>query len=132
MLDTSTVSMKCMPSYVYNPRSVGLSLALSSRSQIGWVKAPVPTMVMPFSLHHRAMFSTSISRLVARLYFEWRWRSAMIRTDRRPGGMDFPTDPPRSRASPPDRPVRPKEQVGYGAAVDRAADAPPSQRASTP
>src|SRR3989337_3620060 len=119
MLDTSTVSMKCMPSYVYNPRSVGLSLALSSRSQIGWVKSPVPTMVMPLILHHRAMFSTSISRLVARLYFEWRWRSAMIRTERRPGGTDFPTHSLRSRASPPDRSGRRTGLGGYGGGLDR-------------
>src|SRR3989304_1546955 len=126
MLLTSTVSMKCTPPKVYNPRSVGLSLALSSRSQIGWVKSPVPTMVMPLILHHRAMFSTSISRLVARLYFEWRWRSAMIRTDRRPGGTDFLTDSLRSRASPPDRSGRRTGLVGYGAAFERATDAPPS------
>src|SRR4030067_98913 len=63
MLLTSTVSMKCPPPKVYSPRSVGLSLAFSSRSQIGWVKSPVPTMVMPLTLHHRAILSTSLSRL---------------------------------------------------------------------
>src|SRR3989337_4083741 len=128
MLDTSTVSMKCMPSYVYNPRSVGLSLALSSRSQIGWVKSPVPTMVMPLILHHRAMFSTSISRLVARLYFEWRWRSAMIRTETRPRGEDLPTDSLRSCASPPEPLRRPERQVGYGVAGERAPQGPPAPR----
>src|SRR5579864_2500496 len=77
MLLTSTVSMKCWAPWVKRPRPVGVSFALSSRSQTGWVKSPVPTTVIPLSPHHAVSVSTSISRLVARLNFEWRCRSAM-------------------------------------------------------
>src|SRR5579884_118238 len=79
MLLTSTVSMKCCPPCVNSPRPVGASFARSSRSQTGWVKSPVPTRVIPLRPHHFARCSTSISRLVARLNFECRCRSAMIR-----------------------------------------------------
>ncbi len=59
-----------------SPGSAGISLARISSNHAGWVKSPVPTTVMPFRLAHRARCSKSASRLVAREYLEWMWRSA--------------------------------------------------------
>ncbi len=59
-----------------SPGSAGTSLVRISSNQAGWVKSPVPTTVIPFRRAQSARCSRSASRLVAREYLEWTWRSA--------------------------------------------------------
>src|SRR5258707_248730 len=46
-------------------------------SQAGGVKSPVPSSVMPFVIAPPVSVATVRSRLHAREYFQWMWRSAI-------------------------------------------------------
>src|SRR3989338_10036144 len=81
-LTSVVIKKRTLPSDPFSLNSTGLSstsFSLSSASHRGWVKSAVPTTVIPFSRAHWSLCSKSKSLEQAREYFEWRWRSAMMR-----------------------------------------------------
>src|SRR3989338_5833012 len=79
MFETSTVSTNLNPVFVVRmPEPSSLRLLFNSLNHIGWVKSPVPRRSIPLIRAYFSRFSRSRFFEVARLYLEWRCKSAII------------------------------------------------------
>ena len=70
----STVRIKRVPESEFfnlkSPGSAGSNFSLKVLNHSGWVKSPVPKILIPFIFAHLSRFSKSIWGEVAREYFE--------------------------------------------------------------